>query len=273
MLIDSHCHLDASEFDADRDHVVSRALAQGVGAIIVPAVARYNFPLVAELAAQHPSVHYALGIHPLYIAKATSDDLVHLEHAVDRAMGDPKFVGIGEIGLDFFVPALCTEAMRRKQIEFYSAQLAIAASRSLPVIVHVRRSVDLITKFIRRHPDLTGIAHAFNGSWQQAQILVERGFKLGFGGAMTYTRAKQIRRLAADLPADSIVLETDAPDIPPAWIGPQATPPTSSSRNEPKELLAITQCLAELRGQTLETVITQTTLNVQSVLPRLQLMN
>lgn len=268
MFIDSHCHLDASEFDCDRDHVLHHANKAGVGVIVVPSVACSNFSAVATLAAQNEGVYYALGIHPLFIPQATETDLQKLEQAVDMALDDPKFVGVGEIGLDFFVPALCTDEMWAKQQHFYVEQLAIAAQRSLPVIVHVRRSVDLITKYIRRHSTLTGIAHAFNGSYQQAEILIAQGFKLGFGGAMTFSRAKQIRRLATTLPLESLVLETDAPDIAPAWLGLEASS-THSPRNEPKELPRIAQCLADLRGVGIEEIASQTSINVRQVLTRI----
>ena len=199
---------------------------------------------------------------------ATPADLDVLKQEVQLALADPKFVGIGEIGLDFFVPELCTESMRRKQIEFYQAQLRIAADNDLPVILHVRRSVDLITKYLRRHASLGGIAHAFNGSQQQADILIELGFKLGFGGAMTFSRAKQIRRLAAGLPLESIVLETDAPDIPPAWLGVEQKSATAA-RNEPAELIGIAQSLAALRHVSVSTIAAQTSANVRHVLSRL----
>lgn len=268
MFIDSHCHLDASEFKSDRPHVIRQANQAGVEVIVVPSVACSNFEAVAQLAANEPSVYYALGIHPLFIPQASESDLLRVEQALDFAVNDPKFVGVGEIGLDFFVPALCTDEMRAKQLHFYAEQLRMAAQRSLPVIVHVRRSVDLITKYIRRHPSLTGIAHAFNGSHQQASLLVKQGFKLGFGGAMTFSRAKQIRRLATELPLESLVLETDAPDIPPAWLGVD-TDPIGVVRNEPKELPRIAQCMADLRGLSLEQVALQTSINVRQVFSRL----
>jgi TatD DNase family protein len=176
-------------------------------------------------------------------------------------MVDERFVGIGEIGLDLFVPELTTEAMREKQTHFYVEQLKIAREFDLPVILHVRRSQDLLLKHLRRIAVAGGIAHAFNGSEQQAQAFISLGFVLGFGGAMTFTRALQIRRLASQLPLEAVVLETDAPDISPAWLHP--------GMNTPAQLPKIAAVLAELRGQPLEQIAAQTSQNVARVLPRL----
>lgn len=271
MLIDSHCHLDAPEFDADRDTVWQRAQAAGVQKVVVPAVEASNFETVRQLAQQHQGVYYALGIHPLYVQLATEADLTLLAQTVQQALDDPRFVGIGEIGLDFFVPELCTPEMRERQLFFYEQQLKLAAQYALPVILHVRRSVDVITKYLRQHPSVGGIAHAFNGSQQQAEILLDLGFKLGFGGAMTFTRAKQIRRLAHDLPDSAIVLETDAPDIPPAWLGTAGHVDHSplARRNEPKQLARIAEELAALRGVSVALITQQTGQNVLAALPRL----
>src|SRR5690606_27689085 len=187
MLIDTHCHLDAAEFNADREAVITRAGQQGVSGIVIPAVARETFNPVAELAARLPGGAYALGIHPLFVPQAQEDDLQALEQAVAQAMGDPRFIGIGEIGLDYFVPELTTPPMRERQMYFYTAQLALAQRHGLPVILHVRRSQDDLLKQLRRHHRLVGgIAHAFNGSFQQAEQFLAQGFALGFGGAMTF---------------------------------------------------------------------------------------
>jgi TatD DNase family protein len=176
-------------------------------------------------------------------------------------MADERFVGIGEIGLDFFVPELITDVMREKQTHFYVEQLKIAREFDLPVILHVRRSQDMLLKHLRRISVVGGIAHAFNGSEQQAQAFISLGFALGFGGAMTFTRALQIRRLATQLPLSAVVLETDAPDISPAWLHPGV--------NTPAQLPRIAAVLAELRGQPLAEIAAQTSNNVARVLPRL----
>ena len=261
MWIDTHCHLDAHEFGADSLAVAERAAQAGVSMIVIPAVDRFNFDLVAQLSATAPNASYALGIHPICVPKATEEDLATLRVKVEAALADPRFVAIGEIGLDFFIPMLTEPAMREKQDHFFREQLRIARDFDLPVLMHVRRSQDQVLKHVRQIRPAGGIAHAFNGSFQQAQIYVDLGFKLGFGGAMTFTRALQIRRLATTLPLDAIVLETDAPDISPAWIHP--------ARNSPEQLPAIGAALAEMRAMTAEAVASATRQNALAALPRL----
>jgi TatD DNase family protein len=185
MLIDTHCHLDAAEFDADRDRVVADAVAAGVAAIVVPAVAVGNFDTVRQLSRRHASVRYALGIHPLFVDAAADADLDELRRRVAAVRDDPGFVGIGEIGLDHFVPGLDRERQQRFLVE----QLKIARDFDLPVILHVRRAQDHVLRELRRLRPCSGIAHAFNGSEQQARMFVELGCALGFGGAMTFERA------------------------------------------------------------------------------------
>jgi TatD DNase family protein len=261
MWIDTHCHLDAHEFGADSLAVARRAQAGGVAMIVIPAVERANFGVVAQLAADGANVSYALGIHPICVPQASEDDLLALRLAVQAAMADPRFVAIGEIGLDFFIPLLCEPAMREKQAHFFRAQLRIAREFGLPVLMHVRRSQDQVLKHVRQIQPAGGIAHAFNGSFQQAQMFIDLGFKLGFGGAMTFTRALQIRRLASTLPLDAIVLETDAPDISPAWIHP--------ARNSPEQLPAIGAALAELRGADVSVISHETARSALQAMPRL----
>ena len=261
MWIDTHCHLDAHEFGAESLDVARRAHIAGVSMIVIPAVERANFADVARLAADAPNVSYALGIHPMCVPNAKEEDLAFLRAAIEQAMGDPKFVAVGEIGLDFFIPMLCEPAMREKQDHFFREQLRMARDFHLPVLTHVRRSQDQVLKHVRQIRPPGGIAHAFNGSFQQAQMYIDLGFKLGFGGAMTFTRALQIRRLATQLPLDSIVLETDAPDISPAWIHP--------ARNSPEQLPAIGAALAELRGASAQEILAASRANSFVAIPRL----
>ena len=249
MLIDTHCHLDASEFDADRDAVIESAAAAGVREIVIPAVEVANFQVVRDLAHRFPGGYYALGIHPLFVERAQASDLLRLRDTIEASMDDPRFVAIGEIGLDFFVPEIATGAPRVKQERFYHAQLEMALNFDLPVLLHVRRSQDIILKHLRRLPRMPGgIAHAFNGSAQQAHAFVERGFALGIGGAMTYPRSLQIRRHAETIPLESLVLETDSPDIPPAWLH------APDRRNTPAQVEGVAQALADLRGVPVETI-------------------
>jgi len=261
MWIDTHCHLDAGEFAGEAGEIASRAARQGVSCIVIPAVECGNFRAVRDLAHSGGNCVYALGIHPLYVPQAEEEDLDILRAAVQSAVSDPRFVAIGEIGLDFFVPELCETSLRKKQEHFYGEQLKIARDFDLPVLLHVRRSQDVILKYLRRIAAPGGIAHAFNGSFQQAEEFIHLGFKLGFGGAMTFSRALQIRRLATELAQEALVLETDAPDIPPAWMRDQ--------RNSPEQLPRIGQELATLRGMPAELVAQLTSANARSALPRL----
>ncbi len=262
MWIDTHCHLDAHEFGLESAAVAGRAQAQRVSMIVIPAVARHDFAQVAALARSVPNACYGLGIHPIYVPQASEGDLDALREAVALAVErDRHLVAIGEIGLDFFIPALCEPAMRAKQEFFLREQLKIARQFDLPVLLHVRRSQDVVLKHLRQLRPRGGIAHAFNGSEQQAVAYIDLGFKLGFGGAMTFTRALQIRRLAAGLPLASLVLETDAPDISPAWLHP--------ARNSPEQLPRIGAVLAELRGLEPAAVAAATARNAMDAIPRL----
>lgn len=261
MWIDTHCHLDAHEFGTQSLDVAAQAAQAGVSTIVAMAVERGNFAAVASLAAGAPNVRYALGIHPICIPQARDEDLEALRDAVRAALGDPNFVGIGEIGLDFFIPMLCEPAMREKQERFLREQLRIARDFALPVMMHVRRSQDQVLKHLRQIQPPAGIAHAFNGSFQQAQNFIDLGFHLGFGGAMTFTRALQIRRLATELPLAAIVLETDSPDIAPAWIHP--------GRNTPDQLPAIGAALAGLRGLGVDELRAAVHRNTLAAIPRL----
>lgn len=269
MLIDTHCHLDAAEFDADRTEVIERAHRAGVGGIVIPAVCADNFQTVRDLAWSVPGVCYALGIHPLYVDRADAASLAALEDRLSAWRDDPRLVAIGEIGLDFFVPELNTPTLRARQEMFYTRQLDLAQRFDLPVLLHVRRSQDVLLKHLRRRPAIGGIAHAFNGSFQQAGQFLDLGFALGMGGVMTFDRALQIRRLATQLPPTALVLETDAPDMPPAWLGRGADGCPQPARNEPAEVARIADCLASLRSEPRNTVIAQCARNAARVLPRL----
>ena len=242
MWIDTHCHLDAPEFSNSLDAVIQAASSKDVQAILLPAVRAADFSNVKNLAHQYsqqiPGLVYTLGIHPLYTNQAQEDDIEILEKAIAESLADSRFVGVGEIGLDYFVEDLDPH----KQEFFFNAQLDLAHKYQLPVILHVRRSQDAILKALRRRNITSGIAHAFNGSFQQAEQFIELGFKLGFGGAATYERALQIRRLLKELPLDSIVTETDAPDIPPAWLRQEGI-----AFNEPAFVARIAKELASIR--------------------------
>ncbi len=262
MRLDTHCHLDAAEFDLDRDAVIARAQQENIQAIVIPAVDAGNFERVRALAHTFDQGFYALGIHPMCVQQASEQDLQLLHTLLKRYRHDSKLVAVGEIGLDFFMPEIAQGAPRQKQEFFYEAQLALACEFDLPVLLHIRRSQDMVLKYLRRSQVQGGIAHAFNGSMQQAHQFVERGFALGIGGAMTYSRALQIRRLAVELPLSALVLETDAPDIAPAWC-------RDNRRNEPYQVAEIARVLALLRGLSETEILVQTAQTSLRVLPGL----
>ena len=266
--IDTHAHLDAPELAHDVDAVREQARAQGVVHCVLPAVERSNWDSVRLLAHRHGD-SYALGIHPLYTGRAQDEDLELLAHTLQQHRADPRLVAVGEIGLDYFVPGLDAERQQR----FYRAQLALARRFDMPVILHVRRSADQLLKVLRQVKVRGGIAHAFNGSLQQAQAFVALGFKLGFGGAVTYDRALQLRRLATELPLGSLVMETDSPDIPPHWLYTTAAERAQGQpqgRNTPAELPRIAQVVADLRGMAVADLAQVTTANACAALPGLQ---
>lgn len=251
LLVDTHCHLDAAEFDADREAVVASARSAGVSAIVIPAVESANFAVVAETCRRYPGCFPAYGVHPMVVDHARPGDLQALRSIIEEF----RPVAVGEIGLDFYV-----EGFDLKRQEFYfTEQLKLAREYDLPVILHVRKAVDAVIKQLRLVRVKGGIAHAFNGSCQQAEMFIGMGFKLGFGGAMTYERALHIRELAKTLPVEAIVLETDAPDIAPVWLGKQ--------RNSPVELPGIAQALAELRGDSVDFIARQTSQNARMIFP------
>ncbi len=265
--IDTHCHLDAPEFAPDVAAVRQRASDAGVAHCVLPAVHADQFEAVRALAHRFGD-SYALGIHPLLTPRASEDDLARLDQALAQHRQDPRLVAVGEIGLDHFVPGLD----RDRQLLFYREQLRLARRHGLPVILHVRRSADTLLRELRRQPVDGGIAHAFNGSRQQAHAFLDLGFALGFGGTLTFDRSLQIRRLATDLPESALVLETDAPDIPPHWLYrtmAERAEGLPQGRNEPGQLPAIAAVLAGLRGTTPEALAEATTRNARVALPRL----
>jgi TatD DNase family protein len=271
MWVDTHCHLDAQEFAGQALDIRALAALKKVAKCIYPAVEVANFQAVQNLARATGDA-YALGIHPLYVPHANEADLQTLGAQLQVSANDPQLVAVGEIGLDFFVPALCTPPMRERQTFFYHQQLRLARKHDLPVILHVRRSADQLLAGLRRFEVRGGIAHAFNGSLQQAHAFIEQGFKLGFGGAMTYERALQLRRLATELPLEAIVLETDAPDMPPKWLyvtAQQRAQGLPQARNDPTQLPAIAQVLADLRGISVDALAQATTQNARQALPKL----
>lgn len=252
--MDTHVHLDAAEFVGDRAEVYAAARHAGVSTLVVPSVDVASMEAVTQCCRDYPGCFPAYGIHPLYVGAADEADL----EQVRQHLLAGRAVAVGEIGLDFFVPGF-DEA---RQIRFFSAQLELARDLQLPVLLHVRRGIDRVLSQLRRIPVPGGIAHAFNGSRQQADAFLGLGFKLGFGGAMTYPRARRIRELAASLPRSAIVLETDAPDMAPEWA--------RGERNVPAHLPRVASVLAELRGAPLDDIAVATRENALAALPRLK---
>lgn len=258
-LIDTHCYLDASAFDTDREQVIKESVAHNVQMMVLPTVLPKNYVDVIILSQQHAQCSYALGLHPMFIDQVTPKSIQDLNYLVEKTLQvENKLVAIGEIGLDFYD----TKDNIETQTYFFTEQLKIAKTHDLPVILHVRDAIDEVLKHLRHIKVRGGIAHAFNGSMQQAEEFIKLGFKLGFGGAMTYPRALKLRELAEKLPLESIVLETNAPDMPPAWL-------KSEERNSPKELLKIAEEIALLRRIPVSQIIEITSKNSTEVLPKL----
>lgn len=254
LLIDTHIHLDAAEFDPDREFLIGEARQAGVGGFVVPGVSREGFDAVQALARRHPDIQCALGLHPMYVDQAGDDDLDVLRGRLAQG----GVVAVGEIGLDGWI----TPRDDARQLHFFVAQLRLAREFGLPVILHVRRAIDPILKQLRGIEVPGGIAHAFNGSRQQADTLLAMGFKLGFGGTLSYEGSRRIRALATELPETALVLETDAPDIAPSW--------SADRRTRPADLARYARLLAELRGVPLQHLAECTTHNARQALPGLK---
>jgi TatD DNase family protein len=249
-LVDSHCHLDAPEFDADRAAVIARAHDSGIRAIVVPSVDAAGFGRVRALCQAHPGLHPAYGLHPMFLAGHREEHLAELREWIERE----RPVAVGECGLDFHVEGLDREA----QQAYFLRQLELAREFDLPLILHARRAVDAVIAAIRRAgsgagPRLRGVVHSYSGSMEQARQLVGLGFLLGFGGPVTYERARRLHRLVAALPLECLLLETDAPDQPLAAH--------RGERNEPARLPGVLQAVARLRGAPPEEVARATTRN------------
>jgi TatD DNase family protein len=249
QLVDSHCHLDASEFDADRDAVIARARAAGVKSQVVPAIDAAGWPKLRDICAGDGGLYPAYGLHPMYLSAHREEHL----HALEEWIGREKPVAVGECGLDYFVEGLDHDA----QQHYFEAQLAMARDAGLPVVVHARRAVDAVIAAIRRHGPVRGVVHSFGGSAEQARQLHDLGFLVGLGGPVTYARANRLRKLAATLPIEQLLLETDAPDQPDAHIRGQ--------RNEPARLATVLAVIAELRGEDPAHIAAATTRNARQL--------
>lgn len=249
--IDSHTHLDFAEFDEDRDAVLERARSNHVSDIIISATTAKRWPLISELACEicSPKCHAAYGLHPMFMDQHKDEDIT----ALKNILAQQKAVAVAEIGLDFFIPKPDIDA----QTKLFVAQLHIARQMNLPVIIHARKSQDIVLKYLRRFPDLRGSMHSFSGSEQQARQFIDLGFYLGFGGPITYTRATRLRKLVKKLPLEAMLIETDSPD--------QSDSEHSGERNEPSYLPNVAQTIADLRKISLEEVARVTTKNAKKL--------
>lgn len=247
MLVDTHCHLDDREFDADREAVIERARAAGVHWQVVPAVDAAGWPKLREVCAAGEGLFPAYGLHPMLLAAHRPQHLVELREWIARE----RPCAVGECGLDFYVEGLDHDGQQR----YFDGQLELAREFALPVIVHARRAVDAVIASIRRVGGLRGVVHSFSGSDEQARQLWKLGFLLGLGGPVTYERANRLRRLAATMPLEYLLLETDAPDQPDAAIRGQ--------RNEPARLSAVLGEIAKLRGEDPVAIAQATTANAR----------
>lgn len=251
QIFDSHCHIDVADFDADRDAVLADCRAQGISRIIVPGIAVAGWDKLLQLCRQQQGLYPALGLHPVFLDQHGVNDLKLLEQ---RLAIESDVVAVGEIGLDFYLADLD----QQRQIALFEAQLVIANNAGLPVILHVRKAHEQVIAILKRFKPKGGIVHAFNGSLDQAQQYSEMGFKFGFGGMITYERSTKLRKLVKQLPLESIVLETDAPDM--------SGEPCRGQRNSPQYLPQYLRVLAEIRGESVAHVAAVTTKNAMAVL-------
>lgn len=250
-LFDSHCHLDFPVFDNDRDAIFEQMRKVGIEGVLIPGVRKDNWRFIRQLAAIKPSVHVALGLHPMFLQEHRKEHI----HDLELAAGVKPLAAIGEIGLDFYEKSLD----RNVQISLFKAQLEIAKSCQLPVVLHVRKAHEDVLLYLKTMKfQEGGIVHAFNGSMQQAERYRELGFKLGFGGAMTHERAVKLRGLAQKLPLTDIVLETDAPDMLPANC--------DKEHNSPLLIFNNFNTLVSLREESGEEIARQTTANSRQIL-------
>ncbi|MBA1303779.1 TatD family hydrolase [Stutzerimonas stutzeri] len=237
QLIDTHTHLDFEMFDDDRAQVIARARNAGVERIVVLGVHAANWQRVWQLACDEPSMHAALGLHPVFLEEHQDAHVQQLRDWLERLRGEPKLCAVGEIGLDYYIDNPDIERQQR----LLEAQLALAADFSLPVLLHVRRAhAPMIATLKRYKLERSGVIHAFSGSWEEAREYLRLGFRLGLGGAGTWPQAQRMHRVLRQLPLEAIVLETDAPDIPPAGH--------AGERNSPELLPEICRRLADLKG-------------------------
>lgn len=248
-IIDSHCHLDFDDFNSDRNAVIERALSKGIKQIVIPGVKRNSWQFIREICDNNPQLHACYGLHPYLAGEHTDDDITQLRHWLDNN----ACVAVGECGLDYRKDL----ADKNLQLKFFNAQLDIAHAINKPVIIHSVRATEDVINSIKHYPGMRGMIHSYSGSYEQAIQLIDLGFYISFGGAISYDNARKLRATASDIPLGSILLETDAPDQPDA--------DHFNQRNEPAYLVNVLKCLSELRDETIEEIATQTTANAKAL--------
>lgn len=253
-ITDTHCHLDVADFDLDRDEVLEHCRTQGISKIIIPAIESKSWSRLLELCKSNKGLYPALGLHPVFIQQHQADDINKLEQLLERTSP----VAIGEIGLDFYIKAPDQKQYKEKQLELFEQQLLVAKNHDLPVILHVRKAHDQVLKLLTKIKVKGGFCHAFNGSMQQAEKYIELGFKLGFGGTLTYVNSTKIHKLAKELPLESIVLETDAPDM--------VVESHRGERNSPEYITESLAALAKIRNEDVSVIAEQTSINANDVI-------
>lgn len=249
-IIDTHCHLDVSAFDQDRADVLARCRSRGINRIVIPAIEAESWNNVLDLCKSEKGLYPALGLHPVFIEKHQAADVNKLAKLLETVSP----VAIGEIGLDFYIK----ELDKQRQIDLFEAQLQLAKKNDLPVILHVRKAHDQVLQLLKKYKLKGGFSHAFNGSLQQAKQYIELGFKLGFGGTLTYENSRKIHQLAKSLSLDAIVLETDAPDM--------VVESHRGQRNSPEYIMESLLALAKIRNEDMDDIARQTTENANEVI-------
>lgn len=249
-ITDTHCHLDVADFDLDRNEVIKHCREQGISKIIIPAIESKTWVKILDLCKAEKGLYPALGLHPVFIKQHHADDINKLEKLLETVSP----VAIGEIGLDFYIK----ELDQQQQINLFEAQLQIAKNHDLPVILHVRKAHDQVLQLLKKIKVKGGFSHAFNGSLQQAKQYIDLGFKLGFGGTLTYENSTKIHNLAKLLPLESIVLETDAPDM--------VVESHRGQRNSPEYIMECLMALAKIRNEDISFIAKQTTQNANDVI-------
>lgn len=251
QITDTHCHLDFDCFNPDRAQIIEQCQHDGITRIVVPGVTAQRWPRQLQLCRQYQALYPAVGLHPYFLSEHHPDDLDTLQQTLQQ---HPEITAIGEIGLDYQL-----DLPRKPQLQWLHRQLEIAEQFKLPVLLHVRKAHDEMIKALKQHHINQGIAHAFNGSLQQAHQYINLGFKLGFGGMLTYPRSRRLHRLAQNIPLEHIVLETDAPDM--TGVRHQG------QRNSPCYIIETLQMLADLRKTSIETIANVTWDNSSFLLP------